>query len=351
MVEALQRSEVILKELRFEPGPPESNPDFAKPDLQTHIDPAIREKFPDHSFRTIPSNQYELLDDALRQLKRKTYKSGGTGLVLPGFDRKMLRPVVFKTLLPGFAGAEKNTELIHQEARYLARLPNNPGLVRVYDLLVLDIYGEEFPAIAMEKLEELPDQLPLEEVMQMGEQIGSALDDLHKIGVHYDVKDTNIMRRSDGHFVLTDFGFSYLNDPRFTFDTTAQSMVFSDPTQRRNPNLRDNEKDPLRHMHQTDQYGLAMSMFTFLTGTVPYVTERDFLPVPPTGDFPYNLINIFRKALDWDRAERFPTCSEFVVELNTELRRLKEEGETSTLLTVSKLRRLARSFEYTLLSE
>ncbi len=348
--ELIQASPVIIKELRFTEGSAVPNKDFAIPNVETHIDPTIRRQFPEHTFSTIPSSRYILTPEARRMLTTRMFPSGGSSFVLKGFDETMQQDVAYKIMLPGQTRNEKNAEVLHQEARYLARLPNHPGFPKVFDLLVMQINGHEYPAIAEEYLERLPDQLSIDEVIALGEQIGAALDVLHKVGVHYDVKDKNILRRKNGEFVLTDFGSAYLKDRRFNFNPIGGTYLYSDPAQVNHPDLEEHERGQIKNLEQTDQYGLAMSMFKYLTGMAPTHMRRNFLEVPPDSDFPVALLQVFRKALDWDRTKRYPTCTEFVTELNRELRVIQEQGEESTLLTLNKLRSLTTIFGYTLLN-
>jgi RNA polymerase sigma factor (sigma-70 family) len=101
------------------------------------------------------------------------------------------------------------------------------------------------------------------EILQCGIEVCNALAAAHDAGVvHADVTSRNILRRSDGTFVLTDFGFSRLtSDQRKNF--AAGTPGFLAPEQLSNAF---GEVSPL-----TDVFGLGSVLYFLLTGQPPFV--------------------------------------------------------------------------------
>ena len=100
-----------------------------------------------------------------------------------------------------------------QEARAVIAL-NHPNIVTIYEI------GEEDSTyyIASELIEGETlrqrlgrGRMPLDEVIETGAQVASALAAAHKAGVvHRDIKPENIMLREDGYVKVLDFGIAKL---------------------------------------------------------------------------------------------------------------------------------------------
>ncbi len=118
--------------------------------------------------------------------------------------------VAFKVLPPYFAHDNDTLQRFMREAR-ANRTLHHPHIVQLYE--ASDIAQAQNPYqpihyIAMEyiaggtltdRLRQQPQQ-PLNVTLEMGEQIGSALDYAHGKGfIHRDIKPSNILFRSNGH--------------------------------------------------------------------------------------------------------------------------------------------------------
>lgn len=114
-------------------------------------------------------------------------------------------------------------------------------------------------------------KLPLDEVVRVAAQVGSALDALHQHGlVHRDVKPANVLIRPDGSAVLTDFGlakgraYTVLTKPgqvMGTIDYLAPELI------------RGGQAGPA-----SDMYALACLLYECLTGGPPFA-DRSILQV------------------------------------------------------------------------
>ncbi|MDA0807655.1 MAG: protein kinase [Planctomycetota bacterium] len=104
------------------------------------------------------------------------------------------------------------------------------------------------------------------DIVQCGLAICDALSTAHQAGiVHADLTPSNIIRRRDGSFVLTDFGFSrQLSNPSKTI--SAGTPGFLAPEQLSNVFG--------TVSHRTDVFGVGGVLYFLLTGTTPF-TGRD----------------------------------------------------------------------------
>ena len=107
--------------------------------------------------------------------------------------------------------------------------------------------------------------LPIDEVIEIGSRVASALHDLHRQGlVHLDVKPSNIMFRPDGTAVLVDFGLSRhdrlpdLLDEQF--EVPLGTGPYMSPEQ-----VRHVRNDP-----RSDLFALGVMLYHFTTGQRPF---------------------------------------------------------------------------------
>ncbi len=113
-----------------------------------------------------------------------------------------------------------------QEYEIVAGLKHQ-NIVRIYDLGIADDHAyiamEHFPGGDLRqrmKVSLLP-QTALEYV----EQIASALDAIHSVGVlHRDLKPANVMLRSDGSLCLIDFGLAKANEMEVSLTGTRENL-------------------------------------------------------------------------------------------------------------------------------
>ncbi|WP_182909760.1 serine/threonine protein kinase [Microbispora sp. H13382] len=143
--------------------------------------------------------------------------AGGMGEVWRGEDTVLARTVAVKVLLPGRLDDPGFAVRFQGEARAMATV-NHPGVVDVYDYGVTEVPGDGSTAYLVmrfvdgEPLDRLLTRLGrigAEPAMELIAQAASALQAVHERGiVHRDVKPGNLLVRSDGTLVLTDFGIA-----------------------------------------------------------------------------------------------------------------------------------------------
>jgi serine/threonine protein kinase len=237
--------------------------------------------------------------------------------------------VALKTLHFQVAGDIRARALaaLENEARVLARL-HHPNIVRVYGLE--QVGAEHY--LVLQYVDGGSLQARLEKDGPLGWQsaaryiadVGEALAQVHALGiVHRDVKPANILwDRQRDEALLTDLGLAArLADS----NEVAGTPLYMAP-----------EAFAGRSTPAGDVYGLAASLFTLVTGRVPFpATTRDELlervrrglpdPEPLFADVPERLERIIRSGLA-ARPELRPELRTFVADLRGSLNRLMADS-------------------------
>src|ERR1051325_10570907 len=140
----------------------------------------------------------EVLDEKYRI--EKELGKGGMGAVYLATHLGTDRPVAVKVITPQFMTNDEFVERFRREAKAAGRL-RHPNVVNVTDFGFADFNGHRLAYLVMEYLDgcSLGDilveesRLPLEWVVDILEQVCSAVDEAHKQGiVHRDLKPDNI---------------------------------------------------------------------------------------------------------------------------------------------------------------
>ncbi|HLJ75111.1 MAG TPA: serine/threonine-protein kinase, partial [Thermoanaerobaculia bacterium] len=136
--------------------------------------------------------------------------AGGMGEVYKARDTRLGRAVAVKILPSEFASDAKLKLRFEREAKAISSL-NHPHICTLHDVgrekdvdyLVMELCEGKTLA---HRLEDGP--LPVEQVLDYGEEIADALDKAHRKGiVHRDLKPSNIMLTKSG-VKLLDFGLA-----------------------------------------------------------------------------------------------------------------------------------------------
>ncbi|MEE9217562.1 MAG: serine/threonine-protein kinase, partial [Acidobacteriota bacterium] len=142
--------------------------------------------------------------------------AGGMGEVYLAKDERLEREVALKVLPTGTLADESARKRFRREALALSKL-NHPNIETVYDFDTeegVDFLVMEYVAghTLAEKLTN--GALPEKEVVTLGGQIASALEEAHEQGVvHRDLKPGNILVTAKGQAKLLDFGLARLLEP------------------------------------------------------------------------------------------------------------------------------------------
>ena len=194
---------------------------------------------------------------------------GGMAEVYRARDPHLGREVAIKLILPALADEDNFERRFETEAKAVAAM-THPHIVQVFDFGL----SEHGPYMVMEfvagdtlkaKLKSQTERMSLSDVARITEAIGSALDYAHSKGViHRDIKPTNILFRSDGTPVLTDFGIARVLD---TTQLTASASLTGTPAYMAPEQAHGNPAP------QSDLYALGVVVFEMLTGRTPFTAS------------------------------------------------------------------------------
>ncbi|CCH32206.1 serine/threonine-protein kinase [Actinosynnema sp. NPDC047251] len=213
-----------------------------------------------------------ILDGRFELLER--LGSGGMGTVWRALDLGLHREVAIKEVRPHDAEqieanpamAAQLRERVLRESRALARL-QHPNVVSIYQ--IIDSPDSPYPWIVMELVRGTSLDARLStgvltpaEAARVGRDVLAALRSAHSAGVlHRDVKPGNVLLRTDGSAVLTDFGIAALHG---STQLTATGDVIGSPEYIAPERLRGDETHTA-----SDFWSLAMLLYVAVEGNHP----------------------------------------------------------------------------------
>ena len=274
---------------------------------------------------------------------------GGMGVVYKAQDLRLARLVALKFLLPEVEQDARALDRFTREAQAASAL-NNRHICTVYDIGDQD--GRTF--IAMElidgktlKARMAGQALPVDAAVSYAMQIADALAAAHKHGVvHRDIKPSNIFVTRDDDIKLADFGLAKRVSTHAPGNTTQdQSVTVSAaPTP-----LSGSIVGTVAYMSpeqaqgqdvdaRSDIFSLGIVIHEMVTGRRPFqggssaaivgdILRGEAKPLRESNpDAPEELQRIVSKALEKDRADRYQTAADLMVDL----RRLKRHSSSAT---------------------
>jgi serine/threonine protein kinase len=137
--------------------------------------------------------------------------AGGMGEVYRATDTTLKREVAIKVLPPVLAKDTRRLARFRQEARILAAF-RHPNIAVVHGLE--EVEGKPFLILELVEGQDLSERLkqgpiPLNEALEIGRQIGVALEAAHDQGiVHRDLKPANVKLTPEGAVKVLDFGLA-----------------------------------------------------------------------------------------------------------------------------------------------
>ena len=155
-------------------------------------------------------------------------------------------------------------------------------------------------------------RLPVDKVVDFGQQLASAMGHAHSQGVvHRDLKPENVLVTPDGKLVVTDFGVAFMAGARRLtwrwFSTALGTPDYMSPEQ-----IQGKRGDA-----RSDVYAIGVMLYEMLAGRVPWegdnarsgMSQHISAPVPPlheiNKDVPPPIEGIIRKCLRKNPDERY----------------------------------------------
>ncbi len=272
--------------------------------------------------------------------------AGGMGEVYLAQDTQLRRPVALKLLPPEFTHNQERLARFKQEA-FAASALNHPNILTIYEIGEEDnvhfIATEFIDGISLR--ERMKQNLTIDQVLDLGGQIASALAAAHSAGiVHRDIKPENVMLRHDGYVKVLDFGLAKLTEnPAIRSDPEAATMqvVKTDPGKVIGTAnyMSPEQARGLTVDSRTDIWSLGVLLYELAAGRVPFggQTGSDVLvsilsnePIPlqrHSPDIPAELQRIVRKSLRKDAEERYQMAKDLALDLKTLRRELELQAE------------------------
>ena len=222
----------------------------------------------------------------------------------------------------GGARTEGEIRMRFGQEPHLQVLARHPNVVRVIDAGV----DESQPYLVTEYVDgedlqrrlDARGALPVAETLAILQGVAAALDAAHQRGiVHRDVKPANVLIRSDGAVLLTDFGVA--KDPAGGGGTAVfvGTTLYASPEQITLTSAVD---------WRSDVYSLGCVMFHCLVGHPPFEAEslyelmnKHLVQAPPAVSeerpgLPPGLDRVIARALAKSRDDRSSTCAELIAE-------------------------------------
>ena len=256
-----------------------------------------------------------------RYLLQKKLGNGSMGRVFLAKDLRLDRSVALKVVLHPGRGILDLESALEREAKLGANL-NHKGIATVYDFGFHDDKSytvfEYVEGETLRRLIHRRGRLPLDEVLQIVNDLAAALDFAHVKGViHRDLKPENICFSKGGEFKILDLGLAYDIKRAFATRMYSGTPAYSSPEQA--------ECRPTDG--KSDQYALGLIVFEMLTGGKAFIDsdphsllEKQIKESPPqpreiVPEIPDHAERAILRALSKNPDDRFATCREFAREL------------------------------------
>ncbi len=257
--------------------------------------------------------KYEILDKI---------GSGGFAVVYKGYDPFIQRPVAIKVC---YSRDEETRQRFHREAQIAGRLEHR-NITGIYDFGI----HEQMPYLVEEYLsgEDLAHLIrrsepeTLEEKLELLLQIASGLDYAHGQGViHRDIKPSNIRVLDSGQVKIMDFGTAKMANVESNLTQTGMTLgtvAYLSPQRLLG-------QDRGSALSDVFSFGvLAYELLSFRRPfpgrSIPNLIDQvlNAAPVPLVESWPEcppQLADLVHRCLEKDTAERYPSCSELIRDL------------------------------------
>ena len=280
---------------------------------------------------------------------RSQLGEGGMGQVYLARDTQLDRSVALKILTAEVARDQQRLHRFLQEARAASAL-SHPNAAHTYE--IGEAEGVNYIAMEYVEGEGLDRKIAgrpvaVSQILEIAIQIADALDEAHSKGItHRDIKSSNIMITPRGRVKVLDFGLAKLalpqGIPQHTSDSematrvkTSPGIVMGTVNYMSPEQAMGREVDP-----RTDIFSFGVVLYEMATGRLPFTGETITETIDRIAhaqpeaiarlnyEIPADLEMIVKKALRKDRAERYQSVHDLLVDL----RDVRKELEISERL-------------------
>ena len=246
---------------------------------------------------------------------------GGMATVLLAREHRPPRPVAIKVLHQDLANG-MGRERFLREVEFSSQL-THPNIIPIFtadevgDLLYFTMPYIEGDSLRLRLARD--GSLPVEEALQIAQEVGDALHYAHGQGVvHRDIKPENILL-SHGHALVADFGIARALCVACGDNITIAGIPIGTPGYMSPEQTKGLEVDP-----RTDVYSLGCVLYEMLTGKPPFrgpsieaiIEARYSQPTPTLSGAGWTLSTTIdravRRAMDLDLNKRFETAADFM---------------------------------------
>jgi len=263
--------------------------------------------------------------------------AGGMGEIYLAEDTQLGRCVALKFLPADFTAAAEPVRRFIREARTASAL-NHPNIITIHEIGQAQTELGKRHFIVTEFIDGLTlrarmqrSPMPLVEVLDVAIQAASALAAAHEAGIiHRDIKPENVMLRRDGYVKVLDFGLAKLTEGARSGEieernnsgsqslSTTPGMVLGTARYMSPEQARGQEVDA-----RTDIFSFGVMLYEMIVGRAPFagvnaievmgaILHQEAAPLP---DMPDELQRIVTKTLRKDRAERYQTIADLLLDL------------------------------------
>ncbi len=251
--------------------------------------------------------------------------SGGMGTVYEAEDTRLGRRVAVKVLPPELSRNRQAKERFLREAR-AASTVDHPNLCTVHDVGESD--GRLYIVLSLYEGETLRERirrgaLPPAGAREVAIQIARGLARAHEAGItHRDLKPANVMLTCHGEVKILDFGIARLEGDEATLTRTGATLgtpAYMSPEQARG--------DPVDR--RTDIWSLGVLLYEMVAGRRPFggegvqavvaaiLTQEPEPLARVCPEAPPELARVAARALAKDPAERYPSATELLADLES----------------------------------
>ena len=247
--------------------------------------------------------------------------AGNSGEVYLAEDLREHNQVAVKLMKTTLTGRESFKAFLNEASSMRLRHPH------ILPLLNFGLSEQDLPFLVMEYVpggtlrDRYPkgSKVPLETVVDLATQLASALQYAHDhYLVHRDVKPENMLCRTDGTVLLSDFGIASVAHASSSVDSYRSiggTLPYMAPEQHMG-----------KPQRASDQYALAVVVYEWLAGVRPFqgtmpelVTQHLYAPPPSLrnqiSSLPATVEDVVFKALSKEPRERFPCVEDFALAL------------------------------------